>query len=242
VTVGERAVRICSGGSGGPLVVFESGLGDGAESWSEVLSEIGAFARVLAYDRAGYAGSTPAPGVRDAAAIASELDALLRALHAPRPIVLVGHSLGGLFARQFALAHPADVAALVLVDPTPEGFRARQRAVLGEARFGVLLARLSGRLEGVARLEFDALPRSALQVAESPQRVPAGVLLSAERADFPDPEFALAIKAAWLELHAALARQLGIEQRRVACGHYIQREQPRAVIAAIRSVVEPLRH
>lgn len=32
------------------------------------------------------------------------------------PLVVVGHGYGGLYARQFAAAHPGEVAGLVLVD------------------------------------------------------------------------------------------------------------------------------
>ena len=46
------------------------------------------------------------------------------------PFVLVGHSAGGLTMRLFADAHPAAVAAMVLVDPSVEGqFDGQQAAV-----------------------------------------------------------------------------------------------------------------
>ena len=37
----------------GPVVVFESGAGTGLAPWSTVLTEVGQFARAVAYDRAG---------------------------------------------------------------------------------------------------------------------------------------------------------------------------------------------
>src|SRR6185503_2774342 len=65
VTVGDRQVRIRTGGSGsGPVVVFEAGFSDTLESWNAVLPEVAKFARVFAYDRAGMGQSDPAAPVR----------------------------------------------------------------------------------------------------------------------------------------------------------------------------------
>lgn len=49
-----------------------------------------------------------------------ELNALLETLGVNHPIVLVGHSAGGMFARVFASRYPDRVAGLVLVDPATE--------------------------------------------------------------------------------------------------------------------------
>ncbi len=45
-----------------------------------------------------------------------DLHEVLGALHVKDPIVLVGHSLGGFYARYYQLRHPYRVAAMVLVD------------------------------------------------------------------------------------------------------------------------------
>jgi pimeloyl-ACP methyl ester carboxylesterase len=51
---------------------------------------------------------------------AYELHALLAAARVKGPYVLVGHSIGGLIARVYAEQYPAEVAGLVLLDPTHE--------------------------------------------------------------------------------------------------------------------------
>jgi len=78
------------------------------------------FAKVVAYDRAGDGLSDEGITPRDGRNIASELHAALVNAHAPPPYVLVGHSLGGPYARIFAGMYPKEVAGLVLVDPTQE--------------------------------------------------------------------------------------------------------------------------
>jgi pimeloyl-ACP methyl ester carboxylesterase len=62
---------------------------------------------------------------RTAAAIAADLHALLAAAKISGPYLLVGHSLGGLFARMYAYTYAQDVAALVLVDSSHEDQRQR---------------------------------------------------------------------------------------------------------------------
>src|SRR5262249_42470869 len=109
-------------GSGPVTVVLESGW-PGGMGWEEVRGQVARFARVVSYDRAGIGGSPPGPEPRDAKRIAGELHAALRNAGIAPPPVLVGHSLGGPFVRVFAHLYPADVAGLVLVDPTlPDAF------------------------------------------------------------------------------------------------------------------------
>jgi pimeloyl-ACP methyl ester carboxylesterase len=56
--------------------------------------------------------------------VTDELRGVLAALEIAGPVVLVGHSLGGLYARHYAVRFPADVAGLVLLDPAHEEYDA----------------------------------------------------------------------------------------------------------------------
>lgn len=79
-------------------------------------ADIAQTTRVCAYDRAGTGRSEESPNPRDAHNIARELHLLLGAGRVDRPLVLVGHSYGGLYIRQYAAMYPADVVGMVLVD------------------------------------------------------------------------------------------------------------------------------
>ena len=54
-------------GEGPVTVVFESGLGDGMDTWEPVFDQVSSFATTFAYDRPGYGGSEmfPDPGAAE---------------------------------------------------------------------------------------------------------------------------------------------------------------------------------
>ena len=120
VDVGGHRLHLLRSGTGGPTVVLESGLGCTYLDWTQVQQEASKFAEVCSYDRAGRGYSEPGPRPRDAGRIADELHALLARAGIRPPYVLVGHSLGGLYARVFADRYRADVCGIVLVDAPPE--------------------------------------------------------------------------------------------------------------------------
>jgi pimeloyl-ACP methyl ester carboxylesterase len=98
-------------GTGRPLVILEAGAGRGAADWEKVQPGVGDLTQVCSYDR------NPDRCCED---VIDDLRSLLRESSLPGPYVLVGHSLGGLYARRFAARFPDDVAGLVLVDSADE--------------------------------------------------------------------------------------------------------------------------
>lgn len=142
------AYRRSSGSrAGGPLVVLENGLATTAQHWERIREVVGRDADVLTYDRAGTGRSRRAPGrdrtVDDAVTDTAEL---VRAVAPARPVVLVGHSLGGFLAWRTARVVPG-VVGLVLLDPSHPAELARsatQRA--GAEAMGRQLAAMERNL------------------------------------------------------------------------------------------------
>ncbi|MDP9372304.1 MAG: alpha/beta hydrolase [Chloroflexota bacterium] len=99
----------------GPPIVLLHGLRDQAHEWDPIVPDLTAHGRVLALDQRGHGGSARPPGGYAPEDFAADLAAVCAALDLDRPIV-IGHSLGGRTAHQFAARWPDRLRALVLVD------------------------------------------------------------------------------------------------------------------------------
>ena len=115
-------LRVSVAGKGAPAVVFECFGIANLEIWSRIQNEIARDTRTVSYDHGGHWGSEPGAKPRDARQIALELRAALRNANVPPPYVLVGYSFGGIYIRVFAGLYPEEVAGLVFIDPSQEGF------------------------------------------------------------------------------------------------------------------------
>ena len=100
-----------------PLIVCESGLGASSLSWCYIQSAIAEQTRIAVYDRAGLGWSDLATTPRTARQVNHELFAMLDSVGHKEPVILVGHSFGGMSTLLAACDHPDRVAGLVLVDP-----------------------------------------------------------------------------------------------------------------------------
>jgi pimeloyl-ACP methyl ester carboxylesterase len=114
--VDGHRMRLDCTGTGSPTLVLDSGLGNDGLVWGGVQPILAQTTRVCSYDRAGMGWSDPVPPPRDADHIATQLHGLLDAAHINGPIVLMGHSIAGIYIRDYAAHYPAQVAGLIFVD------------------------------------------------------------------------------------------------------------------------------
>ena len=100
-------------GQGEPLVVIHGGGGD-ARTWWLNIAELAEKYTVYAPDLPGYGGSQPLDGDYYIPELADFLDKFARSLGLEK-FHLVGHSLGGGIALNYALKFPQKIRKLVLV-------------------------------------------------------------------------------------------------------------------------------
>ena len=109
-----------TGPRGAPAVILLHGLGSSLHTWEPWAQTLSQRFRVIRFDLPGFGltGADPTGDYTDAREVVV-LAALMDALSVPRAS-LVGNSLGGKLAWQFAAAHPDRVEKLVLI--SPDGF------------------------------------------------------------------------------------------------------------------------
>lgn len=297
---GGRRLNFVCAGKGSPTLVFEDGLGANLLTWQKVIGPVSQVARACFYDRAGYGYSDPPGGASTAANAADDLHHLLRRAHIGRPVVLVAHSLGGLYATLYADRYPDDVAGLVLIDPSfaeqdkdedaserakdEITFRdsvARLHACADLARAGKLISEKHGECFGLApdrtpkeksfltyqavrpnRYEAMASEATSLHSPDGRSDIDSLQEISERRSFGVKPVIVLTASLAedanaaasdraiaehdwqsWKAGHDALAARSGNGKSTViaATSHFIQIDQPSAVVSAIEDVVTTLR-
>ena len=121
----------CSG-TGSPTILAEAGSDEDSLTWTLIQSSLLKDVRFCSYDRAGLGWSDARKGQRDAYAIAGQLHGLLAAAGVKVPLLLIGHSLGGLFIRVYAQKYPYQVAGLIFLDAsTPATYTGALGKALG---------------------------------------------------------------------------------------------------------------
>lgn len=104
----------------GPTLVFLSGLGTAAPAvdFAPLIRELDGF-NILVVEGFGYGYADGNVGDRTVENITSELHQALAKVGVTEPVVLVGHSISGLYMHYYADEYPGDVAGIVGIDPTP---------------------------------------------------------------------------------------------------------------------------
>ncbi len=133
VRVLHGSMHACLSGTGPVTVVLAAGAGLTNQTWAAVVQALRHEARVLTFDRPGLGQSPPGPLPRTPTQIAHELRALLIAMEIHGPLILVGHSMGGVHVLRYASLHPEQVQAILTLDTPPPGFEEARLELLTPA-------------------------------------------------------------------------------------------------------------
>jgi pimeloyl-ACP methyl ester carboxylesterase len=163
--LGGPVSYIDHGGEGAPLL-FVHGLAGAVQNWSLVATEIAASGyRAYSLDLLGF-GATPLAGRQSTLEQNRDLIRDFIKFMDQGPVILVGHSMGGLLAMLLAISDPGLITKLVLLDPAvpgegpssmepiPKGF---VDWIADRPRLGAAIAGFLATIEGPERLVKDAL-------------------------------------------------------------------------------------
>jgi pimeloyl-ACP methyl ester carboxylesterase len=224
---------------------MDAGLGNSSESWLGIQAKIAGFTRVCIYDRASLGNSDPTIHTQTTTQIVLDLHKLLARAGIPGPLVLVGHSLGGINVRLYASMYPKEVVGMVLVDSAHEEQFAKMDALIPEEikkQFppSALEVRSNEKVDFTENFERRA------QLAKWHADIPLIVLTAANAK--PDPPGPLAYLAPQFEqirqdLQQDLVHRSPKGKQIIAArsGHFIHHDEPELVVSAIREVIDATR-
>src|SRR5438445_11207875 len=132
-----------SHGNSPPLIVLH-GLFGSLENWRSMTRRLGESFSVVAIDQRNH-GRSPHSGEMSYPLMAEDLREFMTQQHL-KTSHLLGHSMGGKTAMQFALRYPESVERLVIADMAPKAYRATQKEMI-QALLALDLSKFGGRKE-----------------------------------------------------------------------------------------------
>ena len=239
IDVDGRSIYLDCRGSGSPTVIFEAGLGGGADGWGPVFDGAAALTRTCVWERPGLGRST-SRGLHSGTETVADLRAALAGAGERGPYVVIAHSFGGVYARLFAAADP-EVRRLIMLDVyDPDLGLADDPSLPAETRAVIRrsIVDQGASVQVVEQLDWLAL------LAELPRPTTTEALILSDNPrnsfDNADPAVTQAMVDAWYRAIARLYPNGKLEVLTNA-GHFIHLDQPALVLERLRTVLDEVR-
>ncbi|MCK2212339.1 alpha/beta hydrolase [Actinomadura sp. ATCC 31491] len=240
IQVGGRSVNVsCSGEpeQGRPVVVLLHGAGDGLDKLAALQRTLSGKNRVCSYDRLGSGASDQPPGPQDLAGVGKTLTGVLDRVAGDAPVVLAGHSLGGLIAARYAPDHQDRVKGLVLMDATPPTMSADIAKAIPASAKGPAA---DLRAQNLAVFQGQNPERLVIADGEvrSAGRIPVEVIQHGKPYLAAVPTYGPRLEKAWAagqRAWLALSSRSKLSTAKDS-GHYIYTDQPEVAVAAVERV------
>ncbi|WP_166204771.1 alpha/beta fold hydrolase [Pelagihabitans pacificus] len=243
IDVQGKPQHVLTWGKGEPVVVFLNGGGSDLQDFGIVQKSIAQITKTFSYDKPGLGKSQMIDVPRTLENVVEELrELLVKEGIVDVPVILVGHSMGGYVARYYLHRYPKNVAGMVLIDPGSEFLNDEYRKVQTQKEImredSILLEQIKLIPKGF-QMEVLAYPLhdSLLKTFSINTDIPI-TLIESNKVDGDDPSHKKLI-----EIQKRLYRdfQRKVPQTNiistVKSGHFVQRDEPELVIAAIKGML-----
>ncbi|WP_240006649.1 alpha/beta fold hydrolase [Pseudaquidulcibacter saccharophilus] len=221
-------------GAGTPTIVLIHGLGSDISSFKKIIKPLSELSQVVAFNRKGYGGVKFDGQPRGASNIVRELHEQLSANGIKPPYILVGHSLGGSFARHFALSYRDEVAGMVLIDPSIP-YQSKTLSEIAPKDFAVFKKIIKLGSPAVRDEFYHSDFNDDPVMKYEPFHLDKTIILAADNVGkMQNADEYLAIR------HSAMRQMVndfGGKVEIVHSGHFIQNEHPEIVVNAVKSLL-----
>lgn len=230
----------CTGkaAEGRPVIVLMAGAGDGLEKLAGIQKTLSKKDRVCSYDRPGEGKSDKPKGPQDFASSHKLLSAVLEKTAGDSPVVLAGHSLGGLIAARYTPDHEDKVKGLVLLDATPpNAVKETQKAVPADYKGGPA-ADVRAQMVQMGKGQNPEMIKIEDGPVHSAGDIPVEVVKHGPDFLTQMPEYGQELEKVWSDgqkewLKLSSESKLTVAEKST---HYVYVDQPEVAVKAIQDV------
>ncbi|RII11689.1 4,5:9,10-diseco-3-hydroxy-5,9,17-trioxoandrosta-1(10),2-diene-4-oate hydrolase [Streptomyces sp. YIM 130001] len=242
IKVDGRTVNVsCSGkaAEGKPVVMLLHGGGDDVTKLAGLQKSVSGKDRVCSYDRLGAGASDKPEGLQTVEDAGKVLTGVLDQVAGESPVVLAGHSLGGLFAGRYAPDHQDRIKGLVLMDATsPTQGADLKKLIPADAD------KASAELRDQTLMVLQGKGPEKLVTPDGPVRsagdIPVEVIQHGKQYLGAVPKYGKGLERAWTQGQHEWLKLSSNSKLSVAKNseHYIYVDEPDVAVAAIQQVVQ----
>lgn len=116
VEINGKPLHYVKKGEGNCTVVFQSGMGSSYAIWQDIQDSVSQNAVTISYDRNGimFSEANGLPITNNQ--VSEELEILLEKTNCPKPYILVGHSMAGIYLRPFIKRNEQNISGIIFAE------------------------------------------------------------------------------------------------------------------------------